>query len=151
MEITLVIREQYAAAANAECDEENNGDVFSAKLATAADPSGNVVARWTKFNDEAYRHQPHRTKDPDGRWALLDTLKNWTPISNQLGDGNGATRWGADDRIELYNPFPPSDPVKPSEIALLAYRNKTPAYIQADIAASFGTTLVPWEDPNEEL
>ena len=65
----------------------------------------------------------------------------------QRRDGNGAARWGADDRVELYNPFPPSDPVQASEVAMLAYRNKSAAYIQQDIEDSMGVKLVPLEVP----
>ena len=133
--ITLVIREQYADNANAVTDAENTGDLFSAGLATEANPTVQV-ARWSRFDDAAYSKQAHRTKDGDGNWALLDALAAWPPVADQLTADN---RWGVDDRIEF------EWPIGSGTVAMLAYRNKAAGYIQDDIAAAFGVTLVPLE------
>ena len=134
--ITLVARSAAVTALNALADAENNGDLFSAKLATEAAPTVEV-ARWAKWDSMAYGRQEARTKDPDepGAWNLHKTLAAHPAIGSQIADQGG---WGPDDRMEF---------TAAGKVQLLAYRNKAAGYIQDDIAAAFGVTLVPLEVP----
>lgn len=133
--ITLVARSNVVDALNDLARAENNGDLFSAQLATEASPTVEV-ARWSRWDADAYEKQPQRTKDPqEGGWQLHKTLASHPQIGAQIADQNG---WGADDRMEFTHN---------SQVVLLAYRNKTNQYIQDDIEASFGVKLVPIEIP----
>lgn len=135
--ITLVARSNVVDQLNALAQEENSGDLFSAGLATEANPTVEV-ARWARWDADAYEKQPQRTKDPDeGGWQLHKTLAAHPQIGSQIAEQNG---WGVDDRMEFRHPTT-------NQVVLLAYRNKGNAYIQSDIEASFGVKLVPLEVP----
>ena len=136
--ITLVARSAAVTALNALADAENNGDLFSAKLATEAAPTVEV-ARWAKWDSAAYGKQPNRTKDPDdnNNWNLHKTLAAHPVIGPQIADQGG---WGPDDRMEFVGG-------SPAKVQLLAYRNKNASYISDDIMAAFGVRLVPLEVP----
>lgn len=133
--ITLVARSNVVDALNALAQEENDGDLFTAALATEANPTVEV-ARWARWDVDAYEKQPHRTKDSnEGGWQLHKTLAADPRIGSQIADQNG---WGGDDRMEFTHQ---------SQVVLLAYRNKGNQYIQDDIEAAFGVKLVPLEVP----
>lgn len=130
--ITLVCRESVADALNAIAQDENNGDLFSAGLAPENDPQ-NQVARWARWNTNAYTKQPQRTLE-GGEWNLHKTLAADPRIGAQIADQNGWT----DDKMEFSNQ---------GQVVLLAYRNKSNPAIQDDIEIAFGVKLVPVEIP----
>ena len=132
--ITLVARSNVVDALNALAQDENSGDLFTAALATEANPTVEV-ARWARWDADAYEKQPHRTKDPvEGGWQLHKTLAAHPQIGSQIADQGG---WN-DDRMEFRHPTT-------NQVVLLAYRNKGAAYIQDDIETSFGVKLVSLE------
>ena len=134
-QITLVARLAAVPALNALTDAENNGDLFSAGLATEASPEVEV-ARWAKWDTMAYSKQSDRTKDEGtGGWELHKQLAAHPLIGAQIASQNG---WGADNRMEFY---------ANDKVQLLAYRNKNASYISDDIMAAFGVRLVPLEVP----